>query len=125
MTAQSDRVRRTWVAGRAIRLLMLTGGAFGLAANWAAPIHADMMGNAFLTALSNAGIPYSQPATTMALGRSVCPMVIQGGSFDAVSARMSENTGMTHDAAAAFTIVAIATYCPAIIEPLLPHRLQA
>ena len=125
MTAQSDRVRRTWLAGRAIQLLMLTGGVFGLAANWAAPIHADMMGNAFLTALSNAGISYSQPATTMAWGRSVCPMVIEGRSFDSVAARMSEISGMAHDAAGAFTIVAIATYCPAVIGPLLPNRLQA
>jgi len=104
---------------------MLIGGVFGLAANWAAPIHADMMGNAFLTALSNAGISYSQPATTMAWGRSVCPMVIGGGSFDSVAARMSEISGMAHDAAGAFTIVAIATYCPAVIGPLLPNRLQA
>ena len=110
---------------RAIRLLLLTGGVFGLAANWAAPIHADMMGNAFLTALSNAGIPYSQPATTIALGRSVCPMVIEGGSFDSVAARMSEPSGMTREAAGAFTMVAIATYCPALIAPLLPNRLQA
>jgi Protein of unknown function (DUF732) len=119
MTAQADGVRRTW------RLLALTGGAFALAANWAAPIHADMMGNAFLTALNNAGISYSQPATTMALGRSVCPMVVQGGTFDSVAARMSEGSGMSHDVAAAFTILAIATYCPAIISPLLPNRLQA
>jgi hypothetical protein len=113
------------MTARAIRLLLLTGGAFSLAANWAAPIRADMMGTAFLAALSNAGIPYSQPAATIALGQSVCPLVIEGGSFDSVATRMSEPSGMTHDAAAAFTIVAIATYCPALIAPLLPNRLQA
>lgn len=127
MTARSHDERRTWGAGRRVTaLLALTSGAFGAAASVAAPIQADMMGNAFLTALSNAGIPYSQPASTMALGRSVCPMVFEpGGTFDAISARMAEITGMPRDAAAKFTIVAIATYCPALIGPLLPNRLQA
>ncbi|KAA1249614.1 DUF732 domain-containing protein [Mycobacterium simiae] len=112
--------------GLAFRLLALTAGVFGVSATMAAPIHADMMGNAFLMALNNAGIAYSQPVTTMAMGRSVCPMAVQpGGTFDAVVARMAENYGMSGDAAAAFTIVAIATYCPAVISPLMPHRLQA
>ena len=43
------------------------------------------MGNAFLRALTNAGVPFSQPDSTMALGQSVCPMLVQpGGSFDSV-----------------------------------------
>ncbi len=92
----------------------------------AAPIHADMMGNAFLNALNNAGIPYSQPATTAALGRSVCPKVLApGGSFDSIVSEMAEISGLPPERAAAFTIVAIATYCPALISPMLPHRLQA
>jgi hypothetical protein len=127
MTARSHGERRTWGAGRRVTaLLALTSGAFGAAAGVAAPIRADMMGNAFLTALSNAGVSYSQPASTMALGRSVCPMVFEpNGTFDAISARMAEITGMPREAAAKFTIVAIATYCPALIGPLLPNRLQA
>jgi hypothetical protein len=127
MTARSHGERRTWAAGRRVTaLLALTSGAFGAAAGVAAPIQADMMGNAFLTALSNAGISYSQPASTMALGRSVCPMVFEPGvTFDAISARVAEITGMPREAAAKFTIVAIATYCPALIGPLLPNRLQA
>ena len=113
-------------AGYGPRFLALTVGVFGLSATMAAPIHADMMGNAFLTALSNAGISYSQPATTMAMGRSVCPMAVQpGGTFESVVSKMAENNGMSREAAAAFTIVAIATYCPAMISPLLPNRLQA
>jgi hypothetical protein len=38
---------------------------------------------------------------------------------------MAEVTGLSRERAAAFTIVAIATYCPALISPMLPHRLQA
>ncbi len=129
MTAQSDEDTRTWQVRRpatALRLPALIAGVFGLSATMAAPIHADMMGNAFLTALNNAGISYSQPVTTMALGRSVCPMAVQpGGTFESVVSKMAENNGMSHDAAGAFTIVAIATYCPAMIAPLLPNRLQA
>lgn len=110
----------------ALRVLALAAGVFGVSATVAAPIHADMMGNAFLNALNNAGIPYSQPATTVALGRSVCPKVLSpGGSFDAIVSEMAELNDLTPERAAAFTIVAIATYCPALISPMLPHRLQA
>lgn len=126
MTAQSIDDTQFWHAA-ALKLLVLIAGAFGVSATMAAPIHADMMGNAFLTALNNAGVSYyGQPASTMALGRSVCPMAVQpGGTFESVTSTMAANNGMSHDAAGAFTIVAIATYCPALISPLLPDRLQA
>lgn len=112
MTAQPDCGARTRRAGRqATALLVLTAGVFGAGAGCAAPIQADMMGNAFLTALNNAGIPYSQPANTMALGRSVCPMAVQpGGTFDAIASTLADNNGMSRDAASAFTIVAVATF---------------
>lgn len=109
-----------------LRLMALAAGVFGVSATVAAPIHADMMGNAFLNALNNAGIPYSQPAPTVALGRSICPKVFsEGGTFDSIVAEMAEVNGLSRERAAAFTIVAIATYCPALISPMLPHRLQA
>lgn len=109
-----------------LRFLALTAGVLGASATMAAPTHADMMGNAFLAALNNAGISYSQPAATMAMGRSVCPMAVApDGTFEAVVAKMAEGNGMSRDVAAAFTIVAIATYCPAVVYPLLPNRLQA
>lgn len=70
MTAHTHDGTRTWRTGRqATTLLALLAGVFGGAASCAAPIQADMMGNAFLTALTNAGIAYDQPATTVALGR--------------------------------------------------------
>lgn len=127
MTAHSDGETRAWPASRqAAALMTLIAGVFGFSATMAAPIHADMMGNAFLNALNNAGISYGQPASTMALGRSVCPMVVQqGGTFESISAKLAEDSGMSHDVAAAFTIIAIGTYCPALISPLIPNRLQA
>lgn len=109
MTAHTHDGTRTWRTGRqATTLLALLAGVFGGAASCAAPIQADMMGNAFLTALTNAGIAYDQPATTVALGRSVCPMVVApGGTFESITSRMAEINGMSRDMASTFTIVAI------------------
>jgi hypothetical protein len=95
-------------------------------ATLAAPIRAEMMGNAFLAALTNAGVPYSEPATTTALGESVCPMLFQpGGSFERIASRMADDSGMTQNAAGVFTVIAIATYCPAVLAPLLTNRRPA
>jgi hypothetical protein len=108
----------------AVRFLALTAGMATEAATLAAPIRADMMNNAFLMALTNAGIRYGQPATAMALGQSVCPMLFQpGGSFDSIEAKVANDSGMSHDMAGAFTLIAIATYCPAVLAPLLSNRL--
>lgn len=98
----------------------------GLVVLPSAPVHADLMGNAFLRALTNAGIPVSQPDSTVALGQSVCPMLVEpGGSFDSVISAMAVGSGMSRDAAGVFTVVAIATYCPAVMAPLLSNRVPA
>ncbi|BCZ24772.1 DUF732 domain-containing protein [Mycobacterium senriense] len=107
-------------------ILGVITGLVSLAAVLSAPIRADMLGNAFLSALTNAGITYTQPATTTAMGQSVCPMLFEpGGSFDDVTSRMAEGNGLSYEMAGKFTIVAIATYCPAVIAPLLGNRLQS
>lgn len=109
-----------------LRILGASAGLAALAATLSAPIRADILGNAFLSALTNAGIAYTQPASTLALGQSVCPMLFQpGGSFYAVTSKMADGNGMSYDTAGKFTIVAIATYCPAVMAPLVPDRLQA
>ena len=110
----------------AVRFLALIAGTAAAAATLAAPIRADMMDNAFLMALTNAGVPYSEPVPTMALGQSVCPLLFApGGSFDSIESKVADNSGMSHDAAGAFTLIAIATYCPAVLTPLLSKRLPA
>ncbi len=119
-------IRATHVQRTAVRIVGVVAGAVVLAAPLAPPVRADLLGNAFLRALTNAGVPYSQPATAMALGQSVCPMLVQpGASFDSVISKMADGNGMSHDAAGVFTIVAIATYCPAVLAPLLSDRLPA
>jgi hypothetical protein len=108
------------------RILGVIAGLVALAAILSAPIRADMLGNAFLSALTNAGITYTQPASTVAMGQSVCPMLFEpGGSFDEVTSKVAEGNGMSYEMAGRFTIVAIATYCPAALAPLLGNRLQS
>jgi Protein of unknown function (DUF732) len=109
-----------------VRILGVIAGLVAVAAILSAPIRADMLGNAFLSALTNAGITYTQPTTTTAMGQSVCPMLFEpGGSFDDVTSKMAEGNGLSYEMAGKFTIVAIATYCPAVIAPLLGNRLQS
>jgi len=108
----------------ALRFLALVVGLAAAAATWATPIRADMLGNAFLSALTNAGVPYTQPASTTAAGQSVCPLLFQPGeSFDSVVSEMVASKGMSHTAAGVFTILAIGTYCPALFAPLWIDRL--
>jgi Protein of unknown function (DUF732) len=106
------------------RFLALAAGIATAGAALAAPIRADMIGNAFLSALTNAGVSYSQPASTTALGQSVCPMLVSpGASFDSVTSWVTANNGLPYEKAGSFTIVAIATFCPAVIAPLFTRRL--
>jgi uncharacterized protein DUF732 len=129
MTAQSMAYQwplRVGAQAKAFGFMALTAGLVATAATMAAPIRADMAGNAFLSALTNAGIAVTQPATTLARGQSVCPMLVQpGGSFDSVVSEMATGTGMTEKNAGIFTILAIGTFCPSMIAPLIPDRFKA
>jgi hypothetical protein len=118
----ATRVRSTVLRSLGV-ITGLVALAAALSGAMSAPIRADMLSNAFLSALTNAGIAYSQPTGTTAMGQSVCPMLFEpGGSFDAVTSKMAEGNGMSYETAGRFTIVAIATYCPAMIAPLLSNR---
>ncbi|HYB80866.1 MAG TPA: DUF732 domain-containing protein [Mycobacterium sp.] len=119
-------IRAIRVPRTALRVLGVTTGVAALAAAVPVPGRADLLGNAFLSALTNAGISYTQPANTLALGQSVCPMLVAPGeSFDSVAAKMADSNGMSYHSAGVFTIVAVATFCPAMIAPLLPNRFGA
>ncbi len=129
MTAQSMTYQWTLGVGaqaKAFGFMALTAALTAAAATMAAPIRADIAGNAFLSRLTNAGIAVTQPATTLAQGQSVCPMLIQpGGSFDSVVSEVATGNGMTEKNAGIFTIIAIGTFCPAMIAPLIPDRFKA
>jgi Protein of unknown function (DUF732) len=101
-------------------------GALVLAAVLVPPAHADLIDNAFLAALSNADIPYSAPVSTVALGHSICPMLVgPRQSFDSVVSTVADNTGMSTEMSGRFALLAIGEYCPAMLAPLLPLHLQA
>ena len=129
MTAQSMTYQWTLRVGaqaKAFGFVALTVALIGAAATKAAPIRADITGNAFLSALTNAGIAVTQPATALAQGQSVCPLLVQpGGTFDSVVSEISTGNGMTEKNAGIFTIIAIATFCPSMIAPLIPDRFKA
>jgi Protein of unknown function (DUF732) len=98
------------------RVLALTAGLATTAAMVAAPAHADPIDDAFLSALTNGGLNYSDPANTVALGESVCPMLVEPGkSFASVYSRVANN-GIPPEMAAFFTGIAISMYCPQMMS---------
>jgi hypothetical protein len=102
---------------RAVRVLAVSVGIATAAATLAAPAQADPVGDAFLSALNNAGVNYNDPGNTVALGESICPMLVQpGGSFASAASSITGNTGMTPAIAGLFTSIAISMYCPSMVN---------
>nr|WP_244232243.1 DUF732 domain-containing protein [Mycobacterium innocens] len=84
------------------------------AAALAAPAEAGTIDDAFINALTEAGVNYGDPASTVDLGRSVCSTLARpGGSFNSAAATVvAAGTGMPKPMAQIFTSIAISTYCP-------------
>jgi Protein of unknown function (DUF732) len=114
----SHRNRRSWLGrspGIAVRWSALSIGVVSAAATLAAPAHADPLGDSFLSALTNAGVGYNDPASTVALGQSICPMLSQpGGTFAGVASNVAGN-GLSPPMAGLFTQIAISMFCPAMV----------
>jgi hypothetical protein len=107
------------IAGHRLRLgsLAVAVGLATAAATLAAPARADTVGDSFLAALTNAGVGFDDPAGTVELGQSVCPMLAEpGGSFASVASRMAGNQGIAADMAGLFTSIAISMYCPSMLS---------
>ncbi|MBV9638879.1 MAG: DUF732 domain-containing protein [Mycobacteriaceae bacterium] len=121
MTAET--ARRKWLrppAGRAtaVRLLVSLGVVVAGAAS-APPAQADPIQDAFLNALSNAGVQYNDPSTAVSLGQSICPMLAQpGGNFATVASNIAGQNGLSADMAGLFTSIAISMYCPSMMTSL-------
>lgn len=97
---------------------MVAVGAAALATTVAAPAQADPVDDSFLSALTDAGVPVSSPMDTVALGRSVCPMLVEPGKNVArVYSRVTDN-GVSPDIAAFFTGIAISMYCPQAVSSI-------
>jgi hypothetical protein len=101
------------------RYLTLTLVGAATAATLAAPAHADpLTDTSFLNALNNAGIGYDNPGSTEALGRSICPMLVEPGKSVASVYSTVTNNGINPDMAAFFTGIAISMYCPQMMGSL-------
>ncbi|WP_156744131.1 DUF732 domain-containing protein [Mycobacterium sp. 1164985.4] len=92
--------------------MALGAGLAAAATTFAAPAHADPTDDAFLAALRGAGMTVDNPVNMVAVGESVCPMLVEPGkNLAKVYTQVSDN-GIPPDIAAFFTGIAISMYCP-------------
>lgn len=81
---------------------------------------ADEVTDAFLGALNNAGVDYSDASIAESLGQSVCPLLKEpGGNFARTVSKVGSTEGISPDTAAMFTTIAISTYCPSMTTSLI------
>jgi hypothetical protein len=99
--------------------LALSAGVLTSGLVWAAPAQADTTDDAFLSALTNAGIGAVDPGNAAALGQQVCPMLAQPGQTAAdVAAKVADAGGMSLGPATMFTGIAISLFCPAAVSSI-------
>ena len=104
---------------RTVRLAALAVGAMTAAVPFAAPAQADPTGDAFINALSNAGVGVGNPTDAVALGQSVCPMLSQPGQTTAdAAAKVADAAGMSLGPATMFTGLAISAFCPGVFSSI-------
>jgi hypothetical protein len=99
--------------------LALSAGVLASALAWAAPAQADTTDDAFLSALTDAGIGAADPADAAALGQQVCPMLAEPGQTAAdVAAQVADAGGMSLGPATMFTGIAISLFCPTAVSSI-------
>jgi hypothetical protein len=85
----------------------------------AAPAQADPSDDAFLSALTNAGVGTADPTNAVALGQQVCPMLANPGQTAAdVAAKVADVGGMSLGPATMFTGIAISMFCPVTVTSI-------
>jgi hypothetical protein len=103
----------------AIRTLAVTAGLMTGAAVLAVPAQAEGPEDAFISAVSQAGIGAQDPASTIALGQSICPMLSEPGQTTAdVAGKVADTAGIPFSSATMFTGIAISMFCPAAISSI-------
>ena len=104
------------IPSKIVGVLAVSIGLAAAGATMAAPANADLVNDNFLSALSNAGVAYGDPANTVQMAQSVCPLLAQpGGNVASVASRMAGNNGIAPDMAGLFTSIAISMYCPNVM----------
>jgi hypothetical protein len=103
---------------RPIRLIAVFAGLTATASLLAAPAQADPAADAFLNAVTNAGLGgTTDPSNLVAVGQSVCPMLSDPGQNAAdVAAQVADTTGMSLGGANMFTGLAISFLCPRVFD---------
>jgi len=99
----------------AVSAMAVSVGVIAGAGVAAPPAQADTMGDAFLSALNNAGVGYNDPSNAVQLGQSICPLLSQPGGSFARAASSIANNGVSPDMADLFTSIAISMYCPSMM----------
>lgn len=85
----------------------------------AVPAQADPTDDAFLSALTNAGVGTADPTNAATLGQQVCPMLAQPGQTAAdVAAKVADAGGMSLGPATMFTGIAISLFCPTAVSSI-------
>jgi hypothetical protein len=99
--------------------LVLSAGVLASGLAWAAPAQAEPSDDAFLSALTNAGVGPADPANAVELGQQVCPMLSEPGQTAAdVAATVADAGGMSLGPATMFTGIAISLFCPAAVSSI-------
>ena len=109
------QVRRN---SRPVRLISVFAGLTAAVSLSAAPAQADTTTDAFLNAVTSAGLGgTTAPSDLVATGQSVCPMLSEPGQNAAdVAAKVADSTGMSLGGANMFTGLAISFLCPRVID---------
>jgi hypothetical protein len=100
------------------RLVAVFAGLGTAAALLASPAQADAGTDAFLNAVTSAGLGgTTDPTNLVAVGQSVCPMLSEPGQNAAdVAAKVADTTGMSLGGANMFTGLAISFLCPRVMD---------
>lgn len=103
---------------RPVRLITVFAGVTAAASLLAAPGQADPGTDAFLNAVTSAGLGgTTDSANLVAVGQSVCPMLSEPGQTAAdAAATVADSTGMSLGGANMFTGLAISFLCPRVLE---------
>ncbi|WP_237572248.1 DUF732 domain-containing protein [Mycolicibacterium lacusdiani] len=108
------RIPKVTTASLAMSAGLIAGATF-----LATPAYADPGADAFVGALSSAGLGGIDPATAVSVGQSVCPMLSEPGQQMAdVAAGVSDALGRPLGPATMFTGIAISMFCPAAVTSL-------
>ncbi len=97
---------------RAVKLLLAATCATNLI-GMAGAAHADDKDDAFLQALHDAGIEYSNSDKVVASGKAVCSYMAGGHGLDGTAQMIAtENPNLSTEQAAEFMDIARNAYCP-------------